>query len=61
MGVMAISRKRKFIIGISIGLLLVVVLAISLTAGNREAPEVTVAEVKQVPLPARFGPSSSII
>jgi HlyD family secretion protein len=47
---MAISRKRKLIIGISIGLLLVVVLAISLMAGNREAPEVTVAEVKQVPL-----------
>jgi HlyD family secretion protein len=47
---MAISRKRKVIIGVSIGLLLVVVLAISLTAGNREAPEVTVSEVKQVPL-----------
>jgi HlyD family secretion protein len=45
---MAISRKRKIIIGVSIGLLLVVILAISLTAGNREAPEVTVAEVKQV-------------
>lgn len=47
---MAISRKRKIIIGISIGLILVIVLAISLTAGNREAPEVTVSEVKQVPL-----------
>jgi HlyD family secretion protein len=47
---MAISRKRKLIIGISIGLLLVIVLAISLTAGNREAPEVTVADVKQVAL-----------
>jgi HlyD family secretion protein len=46
---MAISRKRKIIIGVSIGLLLVVVLAISLTASNREVPEVTVAEVKQVP------------
>src|SRR6185369_1089273 len=45
---MAISRKRKIIIGVSIGLLLVIVLAISLTAGNREVPAVTVAEVKQV-------------
>lgn len=46
---MAISRKRKIIIGVSIGLLLVVVLAISLTASNREVPEVTVSEVKEVP------------
>lgn len=47
---MAISRKRKIIIGATVSLILVVVLAISLLAGNREAPEVTVAEVKQVPL-----------
>jgi len=46
---MAISRKRKIIIGVSVGLLLVIVLAISLMAGNRELPAVTVAEVKQVP------------
>ncbi len=46
---MAISRKRKILIGVSIGLILVVILAISLTAGNREAPEVTVADVKRVP------------
>ena len=47
---MAISRKRKIIIGATVALLLVAVIAISLLAGNREAPEVTVAEVKQVPV-----------
>src|SRR4051812_40771089 len=47
---MAMSRKRKVIIGVSIGLLLVIVLAVSLMAGNHESPEVTVAEVKQVPV-----------
>ena len=47
---MAISRKRKIIIGATVALLLVVVIAASLLAGNREAPEVTVAEVKQVPV-----------
>ena len=47
---MAMSRKRKVIIGVSIGLLLVIVLAVSLMASNHEAPEVTVAEVKQVPV-----------
>lgn len=46
---MAMSRKRKIIIGSSIALLLVVVLGISLMASNREAPEVTTAKVKQVP------------
>ncbi len=46
---MAISRKRKIIIGVSIGLILVVVLAISMMAGNREAPEVTVTDIKKVP------------
>ena len=47
---MAISRKRKISIGATVALLLVAVIAISLLAGNREAPEVTVAEVKQVPV-----------
>lgn len=47
---MAMSRKRKIIIGSTVALLLIVVLMISLLAGGREAPEVTVAEVKQVPL-----------
>ena len=46
---MALSRKRKFIIGGIIGVILVGVLAVSMLASNREAPEVTVAEVKQLP------------
>src|SRR5215203_1262919 len=47
---MAMSRKRKVIIGVSVALLLVIVVAASLMAGNRESPEVTVADVKQVPV-----------
>ncbi|HQR39855.1 MAG TPA: efflux RND transporter periplasmic adaptor subunit [Blastocatellia bacterium] len=46
---MALSRKKKFIIGGVIGVILVGVLAVSMLASNREAPEVTVAEVKQQP------------
>lgn len=47
---MAISRKRKVIIGSVAAVAIVAVLAVSLMAGNREAPEVNVAEVKQVAL-----------
>ncbi len=47
---MAISRKKKIIIGSIAGVAIVAVLGVSLLAGNREAPEVTVAKVKQQPL-----------
>jgi HlyD family secretion protein len=47
---MAISRKRKIIIGSVIGLLMVGILGASLMAGNREAPEVVTEKVKRVPL-----------
>lgn len=47
---MAISRKRKILIGSVVGLLLVIVLGVSLMAGNREAPEVVTERVKQVDL-----------
>ena len=44
---MAISRKKKIIIGSVAGIAIIAVLGVSLLAGNREAPEVTVAKVKQ--------------
>ncbi len=44
---MAISRKKKIIIGSVAGVAIIAVLGVSLLAGNREAPEVTVAKVKQ--------------
>ena len=47
---MAISRKKKIIIGSVAGVAVIAVLGVSLLAGNREAPEVTVAKVKQQPL-----------
>lgn len=47
---MAISRKRKIIIGSVIGVALVAVIGGSLAATNREAPEVVTEKVKQVPL-----------
>jgi HlyD family secretion protein len=47
---MPISRKRKVIIGSVVGLLMVVILAVSMMAGNREAPEVITEKVKKEPL-----------
>lgn len=47
---MAISRKKKIIIGSVVGVAIIGVLGVSLLAGNREAPEVTVAVVKEQPL-----------
>jgi HlyD family secretion protein len=47
---MAISRKRKILIGSVVGLLLIAVVAASLLAGNREAPEVATERVQRVPL-----------
>jgi len=44
---MPISRKRKVLIGSFVGLLLVIILAVSLMARNGEAPEVITEKVKR--------------
>ena len=47
---MAISRKRKIIIGSVIGVAIVAVIGVSLAATNKDAPEVVTEKIKQVPL-----------
>jgi HlyD family secretion protein len=47
---MAVSRKRKIVVGSVVAIVLVGVLAASLLAGNREAPEVNVEKVKRAAL-----------